>query len=211
MIQPRPIVFDFLTKAACVLFVFQFGAVGALMLQQGDLPNSFLFLMMATGLFVGAQGRLTRNPVNSGARGWLTASRAGALAILAVASLVLVFRDYVRPPMPGIIMQVVVSTIWAVIALKGAAAGKFRPGGPVGLCVPWTMRSRHAWDRAHRALGRVLFWGGLAGLVASFFAPPLVSIAGCLVTIAVAVSFGLFESWRGWRDDPDRIDGARAC
>ena len=69
------------------------------------------------------------------------------------------------------------------------------------------MRSRLAWDRAHRVLGRVLFWGGLAGLAASFVTPPPASIALFMATVGLAVSLALFESWRTWRGDPDRTGG----
>jgi hypothetical protein len=56
-------------------------------------------------------------------------------------------------------------------------------------------------------LERVLFWGGLAGLAASFVMPPPASIALFMATVAVAVSLARFESWRTWRGDPDRTGG----
>jgi uncharacterized membrane protein len=94
--------------------------------------------------------------------------------------------------------------MWSIIALKGAGVGKLKPGSAAGLRVPWTIQSRLAWDRAHRTLGRVLFWGGLVGLTASLVAPLFTSIAMLFATVACAVTAALFESWRAWRFDPDR-------
>jgi uncharacterized membrane protein len=99
--------------------------------------------------------------------------------------------------------------MWAALALKGAAAGRFKPGGYLGLRVYWTTHSRLAWDRAHRVLGRVLFWGGLVGLAAGFVMPWPASFALFFATVVLAVSLALLESWRTWRDDPDRTGGAR--
>jgi uncharacterized membrane protein len=95
----------------------------------------------------------------------------------------------------------------STLALKGAAAGRFKPGGYLGLRVYWTTHSRLAWDRAHRVLGRVLFWGGLVGLATSFVMPWPASIALFFATVTLAVSLALLESWRTWRDDPDRTGG----
>jgi uncharacterized membrane protein len=94
--------------------------------------------------------------------------------------------------------------MWAIIALKGAGVGKLKPGSAMGLRVPWTLQSRLAWDKAHRALGRVLFWGGLIGLATSLVVHPLISVAMWLGTIGLAVTTALIESWRTWRLDPDR-------
>jgi uncharacterized membrane protein len=74
----------------------------------------------------------------------------------------------------------------------------------LGLRVYWTTHSRLAWERAHRVLGRVLFWGGLAGLAMSFVMPMFASLALLGATLTLAVLLALFESRRSWRDDPDR-------
>jgi uncharacterized membrane protein len=74
----------------------------------------------------------------------------------------------------------------------------------MGLCVFWTRHSRLAWDRAHRTLGRVLFWGGLLGLAISLIVAPLVSIAMWAGTVVLAVTAALIESRRAWRLDPER-------
>jgi uncharacterized membrane protein len=202
--------FDFLSKAALVLFTFQIGAVAHMILGQGmdGPPKGYLFIVMITALFASAQRRLASASIGRGAAAWMTASRTAVLAILVLVSLLVVFRGLFTPSALKIGTTGVSATLWAAIALKGAAAGKFRPGGMLGLRVYWTMHSRLAWERAHRVLGRVLFWAGLAGLATSFVLPTFVSLALWAATVALAVLLALFESRRSWRDDPDRLGGA---
>lgn len=129
------------------------------------------------------------------------------LVILLVTSLViglmasLAFGLVGRGETPGVAIMAIVG---AAFALTGARLGKVGPNPVVGVRTPWTYASRLAWDKANRFAGRLFFWGGLAGLAASPFAPQpaglQVMIAGSLI-IAVAV---VFESWRVWRTDPDR-------
>ena len=200
---------DLIGKAALVLLAFQFGGLAHLMFVQGldGPPNGYLFVVMFTALFAGMQRRLARTEVARGAVAWFTASRVAVFAVLVIISVLAVFRELAAPPARDVTLTATFAAMWAALALKGAAAGKFKPGGYLGLRVYWTMRSRLAWDRAHRVLGRVLFWGGLAGLAASFAMPPPASIALFMATVGLAVSLALFESWRTWRGDPDRTGG----
>ena len=202
--------FDFLSKAALVLFTFQIGAVAHMILGQGmdGPPNGYLFIVMITALFATAQRRLASASIGRGAAAWMTASRTAVLAILVLVSLLVVFRVLFTPSALEIGTTGVSATLWAAIALKGAAAGKFRPGGMLGLRVYWTTHSRLAWERAHRVLGRVLFWAGLAGLATSFVIPTFASLALWAATVALAVLLALFESRRSWRGDPDRLGSA---
>jgi uncharacterized membrane protein len=203
--------FDVLGKAALVLLTFQAGGLAHMMLVQGlgGPPNGYLYIVMLTALFAGTQRRLARAKVARGAVIWFTASRAAVFGVLVIASLLVVFRGLATPPARDVSITAVFAAMWAALALKGAAAGKFKPGGYVGLRVYWTTHSRLAWDRAHRVLGRVLFWGGLIGLAASFVTPWPASVALFFATVTLAVSLALFESWRTWRTDPDRTGGAR--
>jgi uncharacterized membrane protein len=200
--------FDFLAKAALVLLTFQLGALAAILAAQGfeGLPDGFVVMLVCTVPFVTVHRRLAARGDNGGGS-WIVAARATALGVLAAVSIVIVFDMYLRPPVPQIAVRAVFVALWAAIALKGAAAGKFKPGGLLGLRVHWTLSSRLAWDKAHRMLGRVLFWGGLFGLAASFFVPPPVSLVQWIAVIALAVSLALFESWRTWRADPERSSG----
>jgi len=202
---------DFLGKSALVLLTFQAGGLAHMMIVQGldGPPNGYLYIVMLTALFSGTQRRLARSLVARGAVTWFTASRAAVFAVLVLASLLVVFRGLATPPARDVSITAVFAAMWAALALKGAAAGRFKPGGYLGLRVYWTTHSRLAWDRAHRVLGRVLFWGGLIGLAASFVMPWPASIALLFATVVLAVSLALLESWRTWRDDPDRTGGGR--
>jgi uncharacterized membrane protein len=201
---------DFFGKAALVLLMFQFGGLAHMVIVQdlGGPPNGYLYIVMLTALFAGAQRRLARAQIARGAVTWFAASRAAVFAVLVITSLLVVFRGLATPPARDVTVTAVLAAMWAAVALKGAAAGKFKPGGYLGLRVYWTMHSRLAWDRAHRVLGRVLFWGGLVGLAACFVVPWSASIALFAVTVVLAVSLALVESWRIWRGDPDRTGGA---
>ena len=200
---------DLIGKAALVLLAFQFGGLAHLMFVQGldGPPRGYLFMVMFTALFAGMQRRLARTEVPRGAVTWFTASRVAVFAVLVIISVLAVFRELAAPPARDVTLTATFAAMWAALALKGAAAGKFKPGGYLGLRVYWTMRSRLAWDRAHRVLGRVLFWGGLIGLASSFVMPWPASFALFSATVALAVSLALLESWRSWRNDPDRSGG----
>jgi uncharacterized membrane protein len=202
---------DFLGKAALVLLTFQVGGLAHMMVVRGlgDPPKGYLYLVMLAALFAGMQRRLARADVARGAVAWFTASRAAVFAVLVIASALFVFDDLTTAPARSVSLTAIVVAMWAAIALKGAAAGRFKPGGYLGLRVYWTTHSRLAWNRAHRVLGRVLFWGGLVGLAASFVMPLPASIALFFVTVAFAVLLALLESWRTWRGDPDRNGGGR--
>jgi uncharacterized membrane protein len=197
---------DLLGKAAIALFVFQLGALATMLVKGGldAIPSAYFILVMCTGLFIGAQRRLTQDRANRETANVLFWSRAAVLAIFAVPSVAIAFRDYLDPSAGSYILQAVLSAMWAAITLKGAAAGKFKPGGRLGLCVAWTRQSRLAWDKAHRVLGRILFWGGLAGLATSFALPFLTSMAAWCAVVALAAAGSLFEAWRAWRADPQR-------
>ncbi len=93
----------------------------------------------------------------------------------------------------------------AIIAIVlGALVGKTAPNPFVGMRTFWALRSRLAWDRSNRLLGRLWFW---LGLVALFAAPLAPQPAGTTALIAAMLLSGVVagvESWRVWRGDPDR-------
>jgi uncharacterized membrane protein len=90
-----------------------------------------------------------------------------------------------------------------VFVIIGAELGKTGPNPIVGVRTPWTYASRLAWEKANRLAGRLLFWGGPAGLISAPFVPQpaglRVLVAGVIIIAAVSV----FKSWRVWRNDPD--------
>ena len=200
--------FGMLARAGLVLITLQLAVFAKMCIDLGfdRATENYPILVMATALFVGSQRKLAARPPNRGAARWLVASRAAALSMLAFATLVIGYHRLVpaTAPPPELTVQGLFTLMWAIVALKGAAMGKLKPGSAMGLCVRWTKQSRLAWDRAHRTLGRVLFWGGLIGLGSSLMVHPLTSVAMWTSTVALAVTLALFESWRTWRLDPDR-------
>jgi uncharacterized membrane protein len=205
---------DFLEKASFVLIALQVAIFAKMWIDLGfdRATDNYPILVMGAVLFAAAQRKLAAHPPNRGAARWLFASRAAALTMLALATLAVGFYRLMpeAAPAPEFLAKSLFALMWTIIALKGAGIGKLKPGSAMGLCVSWTKQSRLAWDKGHRALGRVLFWGGLIGLATSLIVHPLVSVAMWFVTLAVAVTMGLFESWRTWRVDPDRT-GAHAA
>lgn len=123
--------FDFLGKAALILLTFQAGGLAHMMVVQGldGPPNGYLYIVMLTALFAGTQRRLARAQVARGAVTWFTASRAAVFAVLAITSLLVVFRGLATPPAREVTITAAFAAMWAALALKGAAAGKFKPGG----------------------------------------------------------------------------------
>jgi len=97
--------------------------------------------------------------------------------------------------------------VWLLMIVMGAALGKAGPNAFVGVRVYWTLRSRLAWDKANRLLGRILFFGGLAGVLATPFVDlgsgPI--LAGLLIVAGGGGVLAIIESWRVWRNDPERI------
>ena len=102
------------------------------------------------------------------------------------------------------VLRLTFALISAVLAATGAFLGKTTPNPVVGIKVYWTLTSRRAWEKSHRLLGRILFWGGLLALVASPFAPPLLILAIVLTSGVGGGLISTFEAWRVWRSDPER-------
>lgn len=203
--------FDFLAKAGVVLIALQIAIFVKMAADLGfdRASDNYPILIMCTALLVVSQRRLVARPPNRGAARWIFASRAAVLSMLTLGTLAIGFYRLVpdAAPPPDLTIRILFCVMWAIIALKGAALGKLKPGSAMGLCVQWTKQSRLAWDKGHRTLGRVLFWGGLIGLSASLIVAPLTSMAMWASTVALGVTLALFESWRTWRIDPDRSGG----
>ena len=202
---------DVLEKAGVVLLAFQLALFAHLWINTGfdSASKGFPMFVMATGLFVAAQRKLAARPPNRGAARWLVASRVAVLALLTLGTLTVAYFRLVpdAAPAPYFIPRGLFALMWLIIALKGAALGKLKPNRFVGLRVSWTRQSRLAWDKSHRALGRILFWGGVIGLATSLVVPPFATLAMWFATVATAVAVALIESWRTWRLDPERSGG----
>ncbi len=199
--------FDLLEKAGLVLLAAQIAVIATMFVQNGldDLPNGFLFVAVITSLMIGANRKLARNEQARGSAGWIVAWRGAALAALAGITVFVVFYRYLPVVTPETAGRGIYALLWGVITLKGAAMGKLKPGGVIGLRVPWTLNSRLAWERGHRTLGRILFWFGLIGLVVSLVIPPMVSIGLWFAVVLSGVTLALVEARQAWRADPERF------
>ncbi len=100
---------------------------------------------------------------------------------------------------------------WPIVILAlmflvvGAQLGKAAPNPFVGVRTYWSLRSRLAWDKSNRLAGRLFFWIGLSALAAAPFVPLAVETMTLVTAILVAAAVAVFESWRVWRSDPDRL------
>jgi uncharacterized membrane protein len=94
--------------------------------------------------------------------------------------------------------------VWLTLIGIGAFIGKVKPNPVTGVRVYWTRHSRLAWERSHRLLGRIWFFGGLVGLTTM---PLTQTLSVAMLPAAVSLlgaAVALFESWRVWRTDPER-------
>jgi uncharacterized membrane protein len=86
----------------------------------------------------------------------------------------------------------------------GAFLGRIGPNPLIGVRTPWTYKSRLAWDRSNRLAGRLFCGLGLIGLIAAPIAPQPQAQIALIAAVILSALWSVFESWRVWRDDPDR-------
>lgn len=110
----------------------------------------------------------------------------------------------IQPDDPTLLMRVVMGFIAVSILAIGEPLGKTKPNAFAGVRSYFTLTSRQAWDKSNRLAGRLFFWIGLAGLIASPFAPQPLGVAVLAGAVLLSVIVTVFESWRVWRSDPAR-------
>lgn len=193
-----------LVQATTILLLFQ--AAVLIAQELGDSPHSgsMTGLLAATVVLSVVNRRLATDPQGRHASGYVIAWRYGALAFLGVLSVLIAVRTYAPEVTPDGTPTMIALLLAALIALKGAMLGKLKPGGVLGLRLPWTCQSRLAWEKAHRLMGRILFFGGLLGVVTA----PFVSFVAVFIWVAgvilAGVTAGAIESRRVWKTDPER-------
>lgn len=216
----RPTLLDALTGAA-VIGLLSLAVWIALAGPEGPLPvhfnpfgqadrwgdrNEVAMLIGALALLGGLVSGLTglavaRTDDPSRRRGLMAGQAVGLLAVvgsaLFCARLSLNGAGELRPALPMALMSVLFIGV-------GALAGRVAPNPVVGVRTPWSYKSRLAWDRSNRLAGRLFFWLGVIGLAASPFAPQPIGMLAVIAAILVAAALSVFESWRVWRDDPER-------
>jgi len=136
--------------------------------------------------------------------------RGGAVAM--GGALALIFASLALSPSSvdtGGRLRLVTALTWLILIGLGAVVGKAAPNPILGVRTFWTFRSRLAWDKSNRLLGRIYFLGGLLGLLIT----PLIDFGASFsvstgLTVLVAgggAIAAVYESWRVWKTDPERI------
>ena len=97
--------------------------------------------------------------------------------------------------------------VGATLILIGNQFGKIRPNWFVGFRTPWTLSSKVAWARTHRAAGWLLMATGLLMMIAGALRASWLLVA-TIAASAVGVAGLTFYSYRLWRDDPDKTPPA---
>lgn len=189
-----------------VLLALQAALIAARVLSSGAdaLLGAPLGVMAATLVLAASNRRLAADAHVGALTGWLVALRGVIALVLVAATGALIFDRYISATAPDEFARGVCVLLWLVLTIKGALVGKLKPNGVIGLRVPWTLESRLAWDKAHRTLGRALFWVGLAGLASSLSIPPTLSMALIIAAVVSAATLALIEARSAWRSDPER-------
>lgn len=198
-------------QGVLALAVLRFGSTGPIAMhfnlsgavdRWGDRTQAAgtVAVTLAGGLTLGPLTRRLGAPGDAA----LPATRGVLFLITCLASAFMAalgFRLIDSPAAGGMGMMAMVGTL---LAATGAYLGKVGPNPVVGVRTPWTFASRLAWDKSNRLAGRLLFWGGLAGLACAPLAPQPAGFQTLIAGAAVAAVVVIFESWRVWRGDPDR-------
>jgi uncharacterized membrane protein len=189
-----------------VLLALQAALIAARVFSSGAdaLLGAPLGVMAATLVLAVSNRRLAADPHVGASTGWLVALRGATTLVLVAATGALIFDRYLSATAPDEFGRGVCALLWLVLTIKGAMVGKLKPNGVIGLRVPWTLESRLAWDKAHRTLGRALFWVGLGGLASSLSIPPTLSMALIIASVVSAATLALVEARSAWRNDPER-------
>lgn len=101
-------------------------------------------------------------------------------------------------------VRLITGGVALVLFAIGAVLGKSAPNAFVGVRTPWSLSSRLAWDKSNRLAGRLLFWIGLAGMIAAAVGPFPATLFILVVAVVGAMLAAVLESWRVWRSDSAR-------
>lgn len=97
------------------------------------------------------------------------------------------------------------AAVAGLMLVLGAFVGKSSPNPFVGVRTYWSLRSRLSWDKSNRLCGRLFLAIGVLGLIASVIVPPGLAMLAILAAVAVSSVATIIESWRVWKNDPDRL------
>jgi uncharacterized membrane protein len=156
-----------------------------------------LLISLGLGLAVARAG-------DPGRRRGLTAAQAVATFLFPACAALLLFMGLGAPAGISDHSSQLMIGISLLMLGAGAVMGRVGPNPFVGVRTPWAYKSRLAWDRSNRLIGRLWLLGGLIGLAASPFAPQPTGFQALLVWMIGTALLAAVESWRVWRTDPDR-------
>lgn len=105
---------------------------------------------------------------------------------------------------PQTIVRTILAATWILIAAVGVLCGKTTPNRWAGVRSRFTFESRLAWERSNRLLGRIYFFGGIAGLIATALVPQLWLAPVFLTVVLGGAAVAYWEAWRTWKSDPER-------
>lgn len=196
--------YQHLRQATTIILLFQAVFLLAQLFNDGSYSNAMLGVLVATIAVSATNRRLFSVSQGRHATVYITLWRYGALMLLGALTVLVALRAYTPNALPNGTPTLVAMLLSAFVAMKGAVLGKLKPGGMFGLRLPWTCRSRLAWEKAHRLMGRILFFGASIVLVASPFVHYTAAFVAIAAIIAIGVTASAIESWRVWRDDPER-------
>ena len=216
----RATLLDSLT-GVCAVGLISFGVWVALAGPQGPLPVHYDAagqvdrwggrievgaLLAGLGLLTAVAGGLiglavARADDKARRRGLMTAQAVTLIATVGAGGMAAALSLSGAPQLQPAWPMALVSLLMAAV---GATMGRVGPNPVVGVRTPWTYKSRLARDRSNRLAGRLFFWLGLIGLAAAPFAPQPLGLYALIAAILIAALLTVVESWRVWRDDPER-------
>jgi uncharacterized membrane protein len=94
-----------------------------------------------------------------------------------------------------------------LMVFLGGLIGKVGPNALVGVRTFWALRSRNAWDKSNRLLGRLWFWAGLALFALAFVVSAELTLRIDFAVLLGAPLIAVFESWRVWHNYVNRVAG----
>lgn len=130
--------------------------------------------------------------------------RLGMSLLVTGLAILLVYLAYGNP-MRGILALAFFLTILCIFLgnyLQAVKTNFF-----IGIRTPWTLSSERVWKKTHLVTGRMMFYGGVLSLIATFFMPPNYAPFPAVVILIGSAVFGLIYSFILYRRDANFSEG----
>jgi uncharacterized membrane protein len=177
--------------------------------DRAEMAGLIAFTAMLAGgvsIFCAVMEKQSRDPAAE--RFTYRLARISILAITALVAALLTSVAFGRLPTEGgeaPFSRLLLGGLSLIFLGIGAFLGRAKPNPVVGVRTYWSLRSRLAWDKSNRLAGRLFSIIGVLGLLATPFAPVRHGLNVLTIAIIIASLAAMFESWRVWRVDPDRL------